>query len=178
MKKLATAAYLALCFAAVVAWKPSSATEGDISSVFLLQRSSNKNEVHYKALVYTDHCSFRDDYPIRGYWRNFEEGRWGPASRLLHRERPYYGVTLLSKKSVVDTDRALIQINAFPERRITVRVREVEGKCIALAFVTIKKRLAVLEKVYVKVGVLSVDYLKLIGHDPKTRERLTERVDI
>jgi hypothetical protein len=178
MKKWGTVALILLGFVAIVAWTPSPAALGVVPTVFLLKRSNNVNEVHYKALVYEEDCTFSSDYPIRGYWRNFAEGEHGPYSKLLDRERAYYGVTVLSKKSVKDTDRVLVQVNAFPERRITVRARIVKGHCTALAFVTIQRRLAVLDYVYIKLAFLSVDYIKLVGHDSKTGKRLTERVDI
>jgi len=134
----------------------------DARSVFLIAKSQNRNQVHFG--VHLDAaCDPVGSAPVFGYWRMVEAG--GAIEPILAIEEAAYG---LSDAQVVekgiDGSTVRVVLRAVPERPVVISVKQVDGRCTAVARGTIAGAEARLELVYVKVRwPFGVDYLLLRG---------------
>ena len=133
-------------------------TWANTQSVFRIQKSENRNEVHY-AIRVDAQCHPSGKQPVFGYWREFEKGPRA-VSPLLSHEQPAYG--LMPPRSVERTasgGRVRVSLRAFPERLLTIEVQRAGTGCAARALTTIHKQPAMLNSIYVQIGFLfSVEY--------------------
>lgn len=133
------------------------------SSLFHIDKSENRNQVHYAAHV-DDACRPLGGHPIYGYWRELERGP-SIVSALLERERPAYG---LAEPRRIERwpagGRVQLSLRALPARPVTIELFRAGASCAARAFVAIQKQVAMLTSVYVDMGPLfSVDRVVVRG---------------
>jgi hypothetical protein len=148
-----------------------------VGSVFHIEKSENKNQVHYAVQVDAQ-CRPIGKRPMYGYWRNLQVGP-RDTSPLLQHEQPAYGLT--DPRSVrVDAAGGEIRIGlrGFPDRALTVTTFREADKCRARALTTIHKQPAVLTAIYVELGLLfSVDYVIVRGVRVADGVAVEEKVD-
>jgi hypothetical protein len=148
----------------------------DITSVFSISKSENKNEVVYG--IHLDaQCAPAGDSPVFAYWRMNEKG---PAviEPLLSREEGAYGIErqrVISRAD--DGGRIEVALRALASRPIVVETKRGDsGRCDAWATLTISGESAYLYNIYVKLGIARVEYLLLSGWALDRQRVLHEQV--
>jgi hypothetical protein len=148
-----------------------------VGSVFHIEKSENKNQVHYAVQV-DARCRPIGARPVYGYWRNLEVGP-RDVSQLLSHEQPAYGLT--DPRSVRSGDEGgeiRIGLRGFPDRPLTITTFREGSACRARAVTTIRKQPAVLTSIYVELGFLfSVDYVIVRGVRLADGVAVQEKVD-
>jgi hypothetical protein len=164
----------------------------DIPSAFHIGKSENRNEVHYGVRL-DETCTPVGSDPVFAYWR-LHERRGAPLEPLLAREEPLYGLVLgqrverRPRRAVGDasggpergaregggTVRAVIR--GIPHRPVLVETFPTPSGCAAVANVVINDETARLERVFVKLGLGSVEYVLLTGRHPATGRAVEERL--
>jgi hypothetical protein len=147
----------------------------DVTSLFSISKSENKNAVVY-AIHLDAQCAPLGDAPVFAFWRMNEKG---PAviEPLLGREEPAYGVGLqrvLARDS--EGGKVEVTLRALPRRPIVVQTKPGEGRCQAWSTMPIAGESAYLYNVYVKLRELGVDYLLLSGWALDRSHVLHERI--
>jgi hypothetical protein len=134
----------------------------DVTSLFTISKSENKNEVVY-AVHLDERCAPVGDAPVFAFWRMHEKGP-NVIAPLLDREQRAYGV---ARERVLaagpDGGSVELSLRALPSRPIVVRTQNVGGTCQAWSSLSISGTDAYLYNVYVKLKTLGVDYLLLSG---------------
>lgn len=134
-----------------------------VGSVFHIEKSENKNQVHYAVQV-DEACRPRTAKPVYAYWRELERGPT-VVSDLLDHEQPAYGLRaprLVQRNESGGLIR--VSLRAFPERPLSIELFRTTTGCGARALVTIRGQPAVLSSIYVDIGFLfSVNYALLRG---------------
>ena len=134
-----------------------------VSSVFHIEKSENKNQVHYAVQVDAA-CRPLGEQPVYGYWRELERGP-AAVSQLLEHEQPAYG--LRAPRLVQRNDSGglvRVSLRAFPDRPLAIELLRTPSGCGARALVTIASQPAMLSSIYVDLGFLfSVNYALLRG---------------
>jgi hypothetical protein len=148
-----------------------------LDSVFHIAKSENRNQVHY-AVDVDERCRPRGKAPVRGYWREFEEGPRVTDTLRDHQQRAY---GLKAPRAITLSDEGgdiRVSLRALPERLLrVVTFRDANG-CRARAFTPIKKQPAVLTSIYVEIGFLySVDYIVLRGIRVSDGAPIQERIE-
>lgn len=154
-----SAASSTLASLAKVAKLPAQA----VQSVFHIEKSENKNQVHYAVQV-DPSCRPTGKRPVYGFWRDLEVGPRA-VSNLLSHEQPAYG---LSEPRFVHANETggevRISLRGFPDRPLTVETFKIGKGCGARAITTIKGEPAMLTSIYVEIGFLfSVEYAIVRG---------------
>ncbi len=149
----------------------AAAPAAEIPSAFAIEKSSNKNQVHYAVAVDAE-CTPAGVAPVHAYWRMFERGP-NATEPLLDREQRAYGIaSQRAQGSAVH-----IVLRALPSRPITIQTtRAADGSCTATTTVDISNVVARLHDIYVKQSLFGVDYLLLTGWADSgavIREKLT-----
>jgi hypothetical protein len=159
--------------AALAARVPSAA----VGSVFHIEKSENKNQVHYAVQV-DAHCRPVGPKPVYGYWRDLEVGPRA-VSPLLSHEQPAYGLTdPRSVRSDGEGGEIRIGLRGFPDRALTITTFREGDKCRARTLTLIHKQSAALSSIYVKLGFLfSVDYVIVRGVRVADGVAVEEKVD-
>ena len=148
-----------------------------IQSVFFVEKSENKNQVHY-GIRLDEACAPIGESPVFAYWRMLERGPLA-TEPLLSREVPAYGL----KQQRVTRDerggRVLATLNAMPARSIAIESAPDEGTCTVRARTIIRGVPAALTSVFVQLKwPFGVDHLVLVGHAIKdgclVRERISQ----
>jgi hypothetical protein len=147
-----------------------------VTSVFHIEKSENKNQVHY-ALQVDAGCHPIGTHPLYGYWRDLEKGP-RVVSPLLSREQVAYGLTEPRYvRSTPEGGQIRIGLRGFPARPLNVETYREGASCVARALTTIQNQPAVLSSIYVKIGFLfSVDYALLRGLRLRDGARLEEKL--
>jgi hypothetical protein len=147
-----------------------------VQSVFHIEKSENKNQVHYAVQVDAG-CHPISDHPLYGYWRDLEIGPRA-VSPLLRREQVAYGLTEPRfVRSTPEGGQIRIGLRGFPTRPLTVETYREGAACVARGLTTIQNQPAVLLSIYVKIGFLfSVEYALLRGLRLRDGARLEEKV--
>lgn len=147
------------------------------ASVFHIAKSENRNQVHYGVRV-DDDCRPVGATPVYGYWRDFEVGP-SARSELLDREQPAYGLT--RPRFVEHRDEGgtvSIGLRGFPDRSIRVETFREGESCRARALTKIGGQVAVLNHIYVELGLLfSIDYVIVRGLRLPDGRPIQEKVD-
>lgn len=150
---------------ALFAPQPTAAVlpSASIVSVFHIEKSENKNQVHYSLKVDAD-CHPIGTHPLSGYWRNLEDGPKN-VSLLLSHEQPAYGLTEPRYVHSTETGGEMrVSLRGFPDRPLTIQVWKMGSVCAARATTNIQGAPAMLQSIYVKIGFLfSVDYAIVRG---------------
>lgn len=143
----------------------------ELPSVLSIEKSSNRNQVNYSALV-DDACAPVGQAPVKPYWLMLERG---PAATepLSQSEERVLGV----QNQAVDGNQVRISLRAMPDRTITIATqRGPDGRCASVAEMTIAGVEARVAGVWVKQKFLGIDYVLLTGwaEDGKVvRERVS-----
>jgi intergrase/recombinase len=138
--------------------------------LFKVERSKNANFVRYDACLLQD-GNLSGSNPVDVYW---VLGR-GEKEELNAIEKEYaYGID--SRKKLGE-NKFRIVINALKDREIIVEELNADYK----AFVRIKGKRSILEKVYVKseersLGFPKVNYVDLFGRSLQTNQPVRERI--
>lgn len=151
---------------------PASAGQlSELPSALVITKSSNRNEVHYAALV-DESCPPAGPSPVRPYWRMLERGPLA-TEPLLESEQHRLGV----ERQEVIGDRIQFALRGMPTRPITVRTwRASDGRCTSSAEMTIAGVPARLAGVYVRQTLFGVDYVVFTGWSEEgavVRERVS-----
>jgi hypothetical protein len=151
---------VALALAVLAAAAPAAAAPPD--SVFHIDRSKNRNEVHYGVHV-DENCRPVGSEPVYNYWRRLEKDP--PVVEPLHFfQQAAYG---FRKQKIENDGRIELRLRALPDRQLVVRVTSVGGTCKAETFMTIDGQQAYLDKVFVfaeeGMFVPTVRYIELYG---------------
>lgn len=156
--------------------QPARLPSRPIDSVFYIEKSENRNQVHYAVQV-DARCRPLGDAPVRGYWRELEDGPNVVLPLQSHEHRAY---GLDKPRAITRTDRGgdvRISMRALPDRILRISTFEQDGACRARVFTPIKGHAAVLSSIYVKIGFLfSIDYLLLRGVRASDGVRIEERI--
>jgi hypothetical protein len=162
--------------AAVASAEPRVLPSAALDSVFHIAKSENRNQVHYAVSV-DERCRPRGDKPVRGYWREYEEGPRVTDSLQDHQQRAY-GV---SKPKVSRDDEGgdvRLSLRALPDRLLRIAVFRDGEHCRARAFARIKGQPAILKSIYVELGFLySIDYILLRGVRVSDGAAVQERIE-
>jgi hypothetical protein len=146
-------------------------------SVFHIAKSENRNQVHYAVSV-DERCRPRGHAPVRGYWREYEEGPTVIEALREHQHRAYG----LTKPTAVTSGEyggdIRISLRALPERTLLITTFREGGGCRARAFTRIDGQPALLTSIYVEIGFLySVDHIILRGLRVADGTPIHERID-
>jgi Domain of unknown function (DUF4833) len=140
-------------------------------SLFIIEKSTNANVVHYDAVITAD-GGLDPREPIIAYWvMAAEDGRREDLTSAERRKA--FGFTIVHGR---DADSYHLRLVAQQQRDIYVSRR---GNSVRAATV-IAGRCAYLTKIYVKVHKLlalpKIEFIELIGSDIATGEPVCERV--
>jgi hypothetical protein len=139
--------------------------------LFIIEKSTNANVVHYDAVITPDDgLDLRE--PIIAYWvMAAEDGRREDLTSAERRKA--FGFTIVYGR---DADSYHLRLAAQQQRDIYVRRI---GNSVR-ASTLIAGRCAYLTKIYVKIhkllGLPKIDFIELIGSDVATGEPICERV--
>jgi hypothetical protein len=148
----------------------------DVSSVFFIAKSENKNQVHY-GIHLDGGCAPNGTTPMFAYWRMLERGPF-TTEPILASEAPAYG---FSAQRVVTRDAeggsVRVVLRALPQRPILVTSSARGGACVASVMMTIAGVPAWLTSVFVQLRwPFGVDHLVLWGHALEGGRPLRENV--
>jgi hypothetical protein len=130
----------------------------ELPSVLVIAKSSNKNQVHYSAVV-DETCTLVGPSPVRPYWRMLERG---PAAvePLSDRESRLLGI----ERQEVGRDGVAFSLRGMPAKVFTVHTfRASEGRCTSWIGTTIAGVQAHVTSVFAQQKFLGVDYVLLSG---------------
>ena len=139
--------------------------------LFIITRSTNKNEVHYDAQV-TKEGKLKADEPVLAYWILHEKG--GKREKLSFMERKKaYGFSISPEAGGESFRMTIVPYKARP-----IRVHMKDGK--ARAEIVIDGKPAYLKKLHIDVteGIVipTVNYVELFGEDVKSGQQRRERI--
>lgn len=155
---------------------PPRLPSASVHSVFHIEKSENRNQVHY-AVAVDAQCRPEGKAPVRGYWRDFEEGP-KVTSGLLAMEQGAYGVTPPRSITLRDAGGEVqLSMRALSERSLRIATFREGSQCRARAYTSIKRQPSVLTSIYVEVGFLSIDYLVLRGFRLADGAAIQERIE-
>lgn len=153
----------------------------DVRSVFFINKSENRNQVHYAVRATAD-CKPSSVQPVFGYWRDFEDGPRA-ISPLLAREERAYGLEPAQKIAVTRGGALIvIRLRAMPLRPIRIRLlKNRSGRCQATATMRIAGDDARLDHVFVQLrtflGIpVGAEYLRIHGTKLPGNQPVVERV--
>jgi hypothetical protein len=129
-----------------------------VDSVFHIEKSHNRNQVHYAVKVDAA-CRPLGARPVWGYWREFEVGPRA-TSHILPHEQQAYGVQEGAAVQLgPNWGRVRINLRGFPQRPLVIDTFRQGSGCAARALTSIAGQPALLRSIYVKIGFLfSVEY--------------------
>ena len=156
--------------------EPVRLPTASVNSIFHIAKSENRNQVHY-AITVDERCRPVGKAPVRGYWREYEEGPTVVDSLRKHQQRAY-GVT--EPRSVTLSDDGgdvRLAMRALPDRTLRIATFREGARCRARAYTPINDQPAMLTSIYVEIGFLSVDYLIMRGIRVSDGAEIQERVE-
>jgi hypothetical protein len=137
--------------------------ENDVRSVFRIEKSENRNQVHYGVHL-SESCVPLTDAPVYVYWRELERGP-NVFLPLLAIEHTVYGIDSQRVSArVVTAGRVSIRVRALPTREVAIEsYRDELRTCQARAVTQIDGEKAILDSVFAQIGMLSVESIRLNG---------------
>jgi hypothetical protein len=147
-----------------------------VQSIFHIEKSENKNQVHY-ALNVDRACRPVGPHPVYGYWRDLEKGPKAVSPLLDHEQRAYG----LNEPRAIRVDpnggEIRISLRGLPERHLVINVFRVSNGCAARTTTTILGQPALLTSIYVDIGFLfSVNYVIVRGVRVRDGKLVQEKV--
>ncbi len=163
--KLASLLFLAVSAALATGWAQAATSRADpatqrseLASVLVIAKSSNKNQVHYAALV-DDTCAPAGQSPVRPYWLMLERGL-GVVEPLSDGEQRVLGL----EHQEVTAESIQFALRGMPTRTFTVHTsRAADGRCASWVGATIAGVPARVASVFVQQKLFGVDYVLLSG---------------
>ena len=147
-----------------------------LDSVFHIEKSENRNQVHYGVKVDAA-CHPIGPQPVYGYWRDLEKGPRATSPILSHEQIAYGLNEPRSIQINPGGGRIRISLRGFPERALFIDTLRQGPACVARAQTSIGGQMAVLQSIYVKIGFLfSVDYAMVRGLRVSDRRQVQEKV--
>ena len=158
-------------FAVLVLLAVPAAAQIKTMPLFIIERSTNANVVHYDARLAAD-GNLDPEEPVVAYWVLLaEDGRRKNLGWI--EKRKAYGFTI---KPDVSTNSYTMTLVADPKHLITVK----QEKDVFSAEAVINGRPAVLEKLYINASEgffgPTVLYIEVYGKDLQTGEMLREKL--
>lgn len=148
-----------------------------VESVFHIEKSENRNQVHY-AVAVDAQCRPEGKQPVRGYWREYEEGPRVVDSLQDFQQRAYGLQTPSSIELTEQGGDVRLRMRALPDRLLRISTFREGDRCRARAFTPIKGQPAILTSIYVEIGFLySVDYLVMRGVRVADGTAIQERIE-
>jgi hypothetical protein len=139
--------------------------------LFVITRTTNKNEVHYDAQV-TKEGKLKPDEPVVAYWIMVEKGGKREKLNFVERKKAY-GFSI-SPEAGGESFRMII----VPYKARPIRVHMKDGK--ARAEIVIDGKPAYLKKLHIDVteGIVvpTVNFVELFGEDAKTGQPRREKI--
>lgn len=139
--------------------------------LFVITRTTNKNEVHYDAQV-TKENKLKADEPVVAYWIMKEKGGKREKLNFVERKKAY-GFTISAEAGGESFRMIIVPYKARP-----IRVFLKDGK--VRAELTIDGKPAFLKKLHIDVteGIVmpTVNFVELLGEDAKTGQQRREKV--
>ena len=150
----------------------------DVPTVFFISKSDDRNRVDY-GMRLDQRCDPVTAEPVFPYWREFERSPPVRTHSLGMFEWMAYGIA--EQRVVRRTAIGSTTVVTLKQVRRPISItthKDVSGRCAALGTMTIAgSEGAELVSVYVKLaGFLSVEYVKVVGKDPKTGLPVEERL--
>lgn len=141
---------------------PAARGAFDPTSVFIVAKSENKNQVHYGVRL-DEACNVVGPSPLYGYWRMLEKK--GEIEPILSREVRAYGLAPVQRiEKTGDATTIYARMNAIPDRQLRVTVARAGGRCEAQATFSIAGETAHLRLIYIRLSwPFGVDYILLRG---------------
>jgi hypothetical protein len=160
----------------LLAGDAAHADGSDVTTVFFIAKSENKNQVHYGIHLDAD-CVPSGSAPVFAYWRMLERGP-SATEPLLSREIPAYGFASQQVSSQGASGGSVtVTLRALPERPIVVTSWRQDGACAASAETNIAGVPALLTRVYVQLRwPFGVDSLTLDGYAKSDHHAVRERI--
>jgi hypothetical protein len=163
--KLGSVLFVAVSVALPSGWA-RAATSGvdpatqhsELPSVLVITKSSNKNQVHYAALL-DDACAPAGRSPVRPYWLMLERGPQ-VIEPLSDGEQHVLGL----EHQEVTAESIQFALRGMPSRTFTVHTsRGADGRCASWVGATIAGEPARVASVFVQQKLFGVDYVLLSG---------------
>jgi hypothetical protein len=147
----------------------------DISSVFFIAKSQNRNQVHYGVKLDAE-CNPVGAQPVFGYWLMLESR--GQTEPLLSMEGPAYGLDEVQEiQRGVDSTAIRVKLRAFPDRPLSIVVGRAAGRCHAFATTPIAGVPAKLHSIYVRLKwPFGIDSVLVRGSSSADGRRVEEWV--
>lgn len=176
-KSLALPAVVLAALLTGAADEPPRLPSRPITTAFHIEKSENRNQVHYTVDVDAQ-CRPKGKRPVRGYWRELEEGPRVVYKMKDHQQRAY-GLNAPTEIALGERGGDIrVTMRALPDRPLRISTFEQDGQCRARAFTPIKGQPAVLDTIYVEIGFLfSIDYLELRGFRVSDGAAVRERIE-
>jgi hypothetical protein len=168
-----------LAIAATAAFVPAPVAADaahDVSSVFFVSKSENRNQVHYAARL-DDQCAPIGPAPLLPYWRMLEHDAHA-TEPLLVREVPAYGIAEQSIVSRGDRGGVVrVVLRALPSRPLLVTTFPSGEACAATASLVIGGTPATLTSLHVQLKwPWGVDYILVSGRALSDGHAVSERI--
>jgi hypothetical protein len=115
--------------------------------LFFIQRSTNRNEVHYQLRV-DDRCHIVADKPVSGFWKRWEKNPMS-IDPLTVLDQIAYGIV----QQTVQDNWVSFSLKALEQKRIKASVTATPqpGACSPIVHTEIQGQWAALERIYVQV---------------------------
>jgi hypothetical protein len=148
----------------------------DVHSAFHVEKSENRNQVHYAIRVDAG-CHPQGKAPVFAYWRRLKKGvrvdepLTGPGVRV-------YGA---SNDQTVSSSpaggRVIMYVKALKRVSIDIRVEKTKSGCVAVPMVTLRAERARLSHAFLQLGRfgLSVKYVDVFGTRERDGAQVTEQ---
>ena len=161
---------------AAVAAEPLHFGPHDVTELFSISKSENKNEGVY-AVHLDERCAPVGETPVFAFWRMHEKG---PASiePLLAREEAAYGIAsehVLANGA--DGGSVDVALRALPKRHIVVKTQSQGKACRAWSALPIAGTDTYVYNIFVKLKTLGVDYILLSGWSTDGSRVIHEKVE-
>lgn len=148
----------------------------DVRSIFYLEKSENRNQVHY-AIRLDENCQPRGAAPLFGYWRDLEEGP-NVTSPISSRAQRAYGVARQEVRTTASGATVRVILQAVPDRQLLIDVTRSGDRCEATARAMIDGNRAVLQRAYIQLApFFRVAHVDLHGRSTRDGTELQERIE-
>jgi hypothetical protein len=149
----------------------SAAWAQSTQKLFVITRTTNKNEVHYDAQA-TKEGKLKPDEPVVAYWIMVEKGGKREKLSFLERKKAY-GFSISPEAGGESFRMVIVPYKARP-----IRVHMKDGK--ARAEMAIDGKPAYLKKLHIDVteGIVmpTINFVELFGEDAKTGQPRREKI--
>ncbi|MGC4115600.1 MAG: DUF4833 domain-containing protein [Myxococcales bacterium] len=150
----------------------------DVPTVFFVSKSDDRNRVDY-GIRLDAACNPEGKDPVVAYWREFENSPVTTHGLNLPEREYAYGVAEQEELPRSQAGAQMrVRIKALSRDIVLTTFKDARGQCRAVATTTVARVPdAVLESVYLSLRKpRDVAYLDIHGLDPRTGQRMIERI--